>query len=138
MGRSVASSTSKQHPSYRLLEQNGFQQEAYEQYRRRCLKERKAVGMPICSPRQPHAVNIAIACEQALKHEMFSEFSKPQPQALTHRMKLASPKILHMRGYCKTHPLILYVASRQSHEAPVCNAINKCCLAVRGSNTARH
>ncbi|DBA68286.1 TPA: hypothetical protein ACH3X2_013806 [Trebouxia sp. C0005] len=44
MGRSVASSTSKQHPSYRLLEHNGFQQEAYEQYRRRCLKERKAVG----------------------------------------------------------------------------------------------
>ena len=44
MGRSVASSSSKQHPSYRLLEQNGFQQEAYEQYRRRCIKERKAVG----------------------------------------------------------------------------------------------
>ncbi|DBA77438.1 hypothetical protein WJX77_006299 [Trebouxia sp. C0004] len=44
MGRSVASSSSKQHPSYRLLEHNGFQQEAYEQYRRRCLKERKAVG----------------------------------------------------------------------------------------------
>lgn len=44
MGRSVASASSKQHPSYRLLEQNGFQQEAYEQYRRRCLKERKAVG----------------------------------------------------------------------------------------------
>ncbi|KAL3157004.1 hypothetical protein ABBQ38_001257 [Trebouxia sp. C0009 RCD-2024] len=44
MGRSLASSSNKQHPSYRLLEQNGFQQEAYEQYRRRCLKERKTVG----------------------------------------------------------------------------------------------
>ena len=44
MGRSAASASSKQHPSYRLLEQNGFQQEAYEQYRRRCLKERKHVG----------------------------------------------------------------------------------------------
>lgn len=49
MGRSVASSSSKQHPSYRLLEQNAFQQEAYEQYRRRCLKERKAVGTPLPS-----------------------------------------------------------------------------------------
>lgn len=49
MGRSVASSSSKQHPSYRLLEQNAFQQEAYEQYRRRCLKERKAVGTSLPS-----------------------------------------------------------------------------------------
>lgn len=44
MGRSAASSSGKQHPSYKLLEPTGFHQEAYQQYRRRCLKERKTAG----------------------------------------------------------------------------------------------
>lgn len=64
MGRSLASSSSKQHPSYRLLEQNAFQQEAYEQYRRRCLKERKAVGTYIRSPHQACVIRIVNDCEQ--------------------------------------------------------------------------
>ena len=38
----------KQHPSYGLLEKNGFQPEKYETYMKRCLQERAAQGGPLC------------------------------------------------------------------------------------------
>ena len=38
----------KQHPSYGLLEKNGFQPEKYETYMKRCLQERAAQGEPLC------------------------------------------------------------------------------------------
>lgn len=34
-----------QHPSYELLRENGFTQQVYHKYRRRCLSERKRLGI---------------------------------------------------------------------------------------------
>ena len=78
MGRSTASSSSKQHPSYRLLEQNGFQQEAYEAYRRRCLKERKSAGQ---SPKAPLSLHIKSPGTQPVQNycgsiALFTAFSR--------------------------------------------------------------
>ena len=72
MGRSAASASSKQHPSYRLLEQNGFQQEAYEQYRRRCLKERKHVGEhAFCIPCQYLLLCHCMSCQCVLPMPLY-------------------------------------------------------------------
>lgn len=42
-----------QHPSHQLLEENGFKQEKYLKYRKRCLNERKKLGSG-CSEEMNH------------------------------------------------------------------------------------
>ncbi|KAF8113372.1 hypothetical protein N665_0050s0030 [Sinapis alba] len=65
-----------QHPSHQLLEENGFKQEKYLKYRKRCLNERKKLGSG-CSEEMNHLYRFwSYFLRETFVPSMYEDFQK--------------------------------------------------------------
>uniref|UniRef100_M4CDT1 HTH La-type RNA-binding domain-containing protein n=1 Tax=Brassica campestris TaxID=3711 RepID=M4CDT1_BRACM len=65
-----------QHPSHQLLEENGFKQEKYLKYRKRCLNERKKLGCG-CSEEMNHLYRFwSYFLRETFVPSMYEDFQK--------------------------------------------------------------
>ncbi|KAL0735362.1 hypothetical protein Bca4012_011572 [Brassica carinata] len=65
-----------QHPSHQLLEENGFKQEKYLKYRKRCLNERKKLGSG-CSEEMNHLYRFwSYFLRETFVPSMYEDFKK--------------------------------------------------------------